>query len=81
MPLRIDRLSAEVKTAIISARAEGKTWNQVAEIASQAAGTRLATTTVQRWYDLRVSQVEGQSACELRRIVELLESILQVVRK
>ncbi len=78
-PLRIDRLTPEVKAAIIAARDSGKTWKQAAEIASLTAGEHLAASTVQRWYDLRVAQPERE--VPLRRIVWLLEQILTAVQK
>jgi hypothetical protein len=82
VPLRIDRLSPEVREAIIAARSAGKTWAQTAADASSKAGERLAPATVQRWYDLRVAQPETNApvAASLRKIVRLLEQILVAVR-
>jgi transcriptional regulator with XRE-family HTH domain len=79
MPLRIDRLPAEVKDAIIDARAAGQTWRQAAEAASTKAGQRLSTSLVQRWYDLRVEQ-PSKDAISKDKIVSLLEEILLAVR-
>jgi len=65
-PLKMDRLPAEVRDAIQKARAEGKIWEEIAEIASKVAGTPLSDEVCRRWYDLRVEQV-------LRETVEMDE--------
>lgn len=78
-PLRIDRLSVEVKDAIIDARAAGQTWRQAAEAATSKAGFKLSSTTVQRWYDLRVQQ-PSQNAEQKDKIITLLEEILSAVK-
>lgn len=82
MPLRIDRLSAEVKAVIVESRASGMTWLKTAEAASAKAGQRLSHTTVQRWYDLRVEQPQNDASAIvplLREIVDLLKSRLPAV--
>jgi hypothetical protein len=81
-PLRIDKLPAEVKSAIIDARADGMTWKEAADAASAKAGLRLSPTTVSRWYDLRVEQPRREdTATETSqlKIITLLESILAAV--
>jgi hypothetical protein len=81
-PLRIDKLPAEVKSAIIDARAEGRTWKETAHAASVIAGCTLPPTTVQRWYDLRIEQPRREDiATETSqlKIINLLESILAAV--
>jgi hypothetical protein len=82
-PLRIDKLPAEVKSAIIAARAEGKTWKETAQAASAVAGMNLPTSMVQRWYDLRIEQPQNDAsviASLLREIIDLLKSRLPAVR-
>ncbi|MBZ5703252.1 MAG: DUF3486 family protein [Acidobacteriia bacterium] len=59
-PLKIDKLSQEVRDAILKARAEGCTWEETAEWASKKAGEPLAISVVHRWYDLRVEQVRKE---------------------
>jgi hypothetical protein len=80
-PLRIDRLSAEVKGTIIAARRDGMTWEQTALAASAKAGIHLSHSTVQRWYDLRVEQSRHDAAIAplLREIIDLLKSRLPAV--
>jgi hypothetical protein len=81
-PLRIDRLPAEVKSAIIDARAEGRTWKETAHAASVIAGCTLPPTTVQRWYDLRIEQPQRDVPAItplLREIIDLLKSRLPAV--
>jgi hypothetical protein len=83
MPLRIDKLSAEVKRTIIDARAAGETWKETAAMASAASGLHLAPSVVQRWYDLRIEQPASESGFPvhlLHKIVALLELILAEVR-
>lgn len=79
MPLRIDRLPAQVKQAIIAARAGGETWKATAALASSAAGVSLSPSVCQRWYDLRVEQKDSAVPL-LRKIISLLEQLLQAVR-
>lgn len=82
-PLRIDRLSAEVKATIIAARHDGMTWEQTAIAASAKAGMRLPHSTVQRWYDLRVEQANngiGAIVPLLREIIDTLKSRLPAVK-
>lgn len=78
-PLRIDRLSQDVKDVIIKARAAGESWEHIAAIASAAAGQKLPRTSVQRWHDLRIEQQTTGEA--LREVIELLKSILSAVQK
>jgi|SRR5579885_2835992 hypothetical protein len=59
-PLRIDKLSAKVREVILASRAAGKTWQETALAASAEAGETLHDTTVRRWYDLRVEQVQKE---------------------
>jgi hypothetical protein len=77
-PLRIDRLAQDVRETIVAARETGKTWQQISSVASAKAGEYLAPSTIQRWHDLRVEQQKPSAM--LRRIVELLEGILEAVR-
>jgi hypothetical protein len=79
VPLRIDRLSQDIKDAIINARAAGETWKRIAEMASAASGQRLPMTTVCRWYDLRVTQQNTNDL--LREVIRLLKSISTAVQK
>jgi hypothetical protein len=81
-PLWIDRLPQEVRDAIVAARAEGKTWKQIAQLASEKSRCTIPVTTVQRWYDLRIEQPSsglGAIAPLLREIIELLKSRLPAV--
>lgn len=59
-PLKIDSLAEDVRKAIQKARADGKTWEETAELASKSAGEPLAVSVVHRWYDLRVDQVQKE---------------------
>jgi hypothetical protein len=80
--LQIDRLPKEVKDAIISARSTGQSWKETANAASLKAGHCIPTTTVQRWYDLRVEQPAREAAtngASLSEIIRLLKSILSAV--
>lgn len=82
MPLRIDRLPAEVKAVIVESRAAGLSWIKTAEAASAKAGQHLAPTTVQRWHDLRIEQPQSTVAAIvplLREIIDLLKSRLPAV--
>ncbi|MFL6313886.1 MAG: hypothetical protein ACJ71W_17450 [Terriglobales bacterium] len=82
MPLRIDKLPAEVKSAIIDARAEGRTWKETAHAASAIAGCTLHASMVQRWYDLRIEQPQNDASAIaplLREIIDLLKSRLPAV--
>src|SRR5882757_422080 len=66
-PLRIDKLSEEVREEILNARAAGKTWEETAECASKKAGESLAASVVHRWYDLRVEQVQREVLAQSER--------------
>jgi hypothetical protein len=82
-PLRIDKLSPEVKEAIISARASGLTWKETASAASGKAGLHLSASTVQRWHDLRIEQPANEIATtnkSLGEIIRILKSILSAVQ-
>jgi hypothetical protein len=79
MPLRFDRLPRDVKECIIAAREAGETWKRIEEMASAAAGIHLPSSSLQRWYDLRVEQQSPGAA--LREIIALLNSILKAVSK
>jgi len=67
-PLRIDKLSQDVRDAIQKARAEGKTWEETSELASKAAGESLAPSVVHRWYDLRIEQVRKEVFAQAERV-------------
>lgn len=77
-PLWIDRLPQEVRDVIVAARAEGKTWKQTAQLASEKSRCTLPVTTLQRWYDLRIEQ-QSNIAPLLREIIDLLKSRLPAV--
>lgn len=79
-PLRIDKLPAAVKDAIVAARNAGETWKETARIASACAGVKLAPSSVQRWHDIRIEQA-GEANVLLRKIAALLECILEEVRR
>lgn len=79
-PLKVDRLPAGVKETITKAREAGETWKRVSQLASAAAGTRVAPSTCQRWYDLRIDQPRNAGNVLLRKIVSLLEDIREAVR-
>jgi hypothetical protein len=81
-PLRIDKLPAEVREAIITARSAGQTWKQTADAASAKAGIKLSPSLVQRWYDLRVEQPQHDAEAigvSLRKVERLLEQVLAAV--
>jgi len=60
-PFKLDRLPQEVRDAILTARnQDGKTWEETAEIASKVAGRPISATSVRRWYDVRVAQVNAE---------------------
>jgi len=59
-PLAIDKLSPEARDAIQKFRAEGKTWEEISELSPEFAGKTLAVSTLHRWYDLRVEQVQKE---------------------
>lgn len=59
-PLKIDKLAPKVRADILKARAEGMTWEETAEFASNSAGESLAVSLVHRWYDIRVEQVQRE---------------------
>ncbi len=60
MPLKIDRLPQETRDKILELRAEGKTWWEIEILSEQFAGQRLPHTSLHRWYDLRVEQVQRE---------------------
>jgi hypothetical protein len=72
-----------VKDSVISARSAGLSWKETADAASLKAGYRIPTTTVHRWYDLRVEQPAKEAAtngASLSEIIRLLKSILSAVK-
>jgi hypothetical protein len=64
-PIRIDALPEEVRAEIQKRRAAGETWDEIAE------ATKLPPTTLKRWYDLRVDQVNAEVAAQAARAREL----------
>lgn len=74
-PLRIDGLSQEVRETILKARTSGKTWEETAEEATKIAGEPLAVTTVHRWYDLRVEQVQKEVMAQSARARAFAEKL------
>lgn len=76
-PLWIDRLPEAVRDEIAAARHDGQTWKEFAEAASAIACRTVPTSTLQRWYDLRIDQPrrENPELTELRYAVRRLKSI------
>lgn len=64
-PLRIDKLPEETRADIQTRRAKGETWDEIAE------ATKLPPTTLKRWYDLRVEQVNAEVMAQAARAREL----------
>jgi hypothetical protein len=60
-PLRIDKLPEEVRTEIQQRRAKGETWDEIAD------ATKLPPTTLKRWYDIRVEQVNAEVMAQAER--------------
>src|SRR5712691_10458429 len=52
--LRIDKLSETVRAEIQKRRAQGETWDEIAE------AIKLPASTLKRWYDIRVEQVQAE---------------------
>src|ERR1017187_7463228 len=59
-PFRVDAMKPAVREEILTARAEGCTWQETAERATKAAGEAIALSVCQRWYDVRVEQVQKE---------------------
>jgi hypothetical protein len=71
-----------VKNSIIASRAEGKTWEEIARVASAIAYKRIPKETARRWYDLRIDQPQHDASAIsplLREIIDLLKSRLPAV--
>jgi hypothetical protein len=61
-PLRLDgALTAEQKEEVQRLRAAGKTWGEI------AGRLRVPETTLRRWYDLRVAQVQKEVLAQAER--------------
>ena len=59
-PFAIDKLPESVRIEIQKRRAKGHTWQEIAEASEKFAGKSLAVSTLQRWYDVRVAQVQKE---------------------
>ncbi len=66
-PLAIDKLSEEVREKIQKLRAEGKTWEEISEQSLKFAGKELAVSTLHRWYDIRIEQVQRDVLAQSER--------------
>ena len=62
--LRIDKLPEETRADIQKRRAAGETWDEISD------ATGLPRTTLQRWYDLRVEQVNAEVMAQAARARE-----------
>lgn len=60
MPLRIDRLPQATRDKIQELRAKGRTWEEIEAVSESFAGQRLPRSSLARWYDLRVEQVQRE---------------------
>lgn len=64
-PLLIDKMSETVRAEIQTRRARGETWDEIAE------AVKLPSSTLKRWYDIRVEQVNAEVMAQAARAREL----------
>ncbi|HWQ02936.1 MAG TPA: phage protein Gp27 family protein [Candidatus Nitrosotenuis sp.] len=74
-PLSVDRLPEKVREAIQKARAAGATWEETQEAAAAAArkeGVEAPSrSAIERWYDLRIAQVQKEVLAQAERARQL----------
>jgi hypothetical protein len=87
-PLKIDRLPMEIHDRILKTRAKAMTWEEIerdspswnewekvdAKIAALFPGRKLPHSNLQRWYDLRVEQVQREVEVEAARAKSIADS-------
>lgn len=76
-PLRIDRMDQKVRDEILQLRAQGKTWEEIESASVKFAGRRLPHTSLHRWYDLRVEQVQREVLAQAERARQLAAAFAQ----
>jgi hypothetical protein len=92
LPLKIDKLPIEVRDQVQKLRAKGKTWMEIEELSKTFVKWDDLPTSVlelfpqmylphsnlQRWYDLRVEQVQEEMAFEAERARQFSAAIAKV---
>lgn len=58
--MKVDKLPEAVREALKKAKAAGKTWEEIAEAASKAAGSSVSVMACHRWHDVRIEQREKE---------------------
>ncbi|MBZ5702136.1 MAG: DUF1699 family protein [Acidobacteriia bacterium] len=81
----INTLPAKVRDRIKELRAEGKTWEEIAELSREFSPKRLAPSVLHRWFDVHVQQparrpelgdIEKLASLIADRIFERLKELL-----
>lgn len=75
--LAIDRMEQKVRDEILALRAQGKTWEEIESASVKFAGQRLPHTSLHRWYDLRVEQVQREVLAQAERARQLAAAFAQ----
>ncbi|MBI3405457.1 MAG: DUF3486 family protein [Acidobacteria bacterium] len=70
-PFKIDSMPPEVAEEIQKLRAAGKTWSEISDLSVKFAAERIAISTLQRWYDVRVEQVRKEIEAQAARAKSL----------
>src|SRR3972149_2470873 len=60
MPFAIDAMPEKTREEIQKRRAAGQTWQEISDASPSFAGRLLAVSVLQRWYDVRVEQVQRE---------------------
>jgi hypothetical protein len=80
-PLKIDKLPVELRERIQSERAKGSTWIEIEELSpdfeewekvpgdvqQHFPGRKLPRSSLQRWYDIRVEQIQREIVAEAEK--------------
>ena len=66
-PFLIDTLPEEVRGEIQRRRAAGQTWPEISAASEKFAGRVLSISVLQRWYDVRVEQVQREVLAQAER--------------
>jgi hypothetical protein len=70
-------MEQKVRDEILALRAQGKTWEEIESASVKFAGQRLPHTSLHRWYDLRVEQVQREVLAQAERARQLAAAFAQ----
>jgi len=77
-PFKIDRLPEAIKQKVIAARAKFTPYSEVAEMVSKMSGQSVSTDAVQRWYDVRVRQMNERALAQAESARVLAEKFAEL---